>query len=199
MRVSWRPVLGWGLLAATLLVSLELIRLAPLWLGLGRELVGAAVAILAVAVGVGIARWWYAPGERLRADFGSSDRTQADARPVAAVGIAAMAATDGVGPQSGERATSPIGAVADGPAPVPALDALSPREREVLRLLADGLSNKELARALNVSENTIKTHLANLYAKLGTRNRVQALARAQALGVTAANRVEPGTTAVSDG
>lgn len=199
MRVSWRPVLGWGLLAATLLVSLELIRLAPLWLGLGRELVGAAVAILAVAVGVGIARWWYAPGERLRADVASSDGAQSDVRPVGAVGLSATTAPDAVGPRSGEGATNPIGAVADGPAPVPALDALSPREREVLRLLADGLSNKELARALNVSENTIKTHLANLYAKLGTRNRVQALARAQALGLAGANRVEPGAATVSDG
>jgi DNA-binding CsgD family transcriptional regulator len=181
MRAHWRSILGWGLLAATLLVSLELIRHAPLWLGLGRELVGAAVAILAVAVGVGIARWWYAPAER---------------------------PTDGVAAPAPSTPSRDARADVDDPRSLPEqpgthtahpLDALSPREREVLRLLADGLSNKELARALNVSENTIKTHLANLYAKLGTRNRVQALARAQALGVTTANRVEPGAGVVSDG
>jgi ATP/maltotriose-dependent transcriptional regulator MalT len=55
---------------------------------------------------------------------------------------------------------------------------LSPREREALRLLAEGLSNKQMARRLNVSENTIKTHLANVYGKLGVNSRTQAIAQA---------------------
>lgn len=60
---------------------------------------------------------------------------------------------------------------------------LSPRERHVLDLLAQGRSNKEIARELGVSANTVKTHLANLYAKLGARRRTEAVAAARRSGV----------------
>jgi DNA-binding NarL/FixJ family response regulator len=58
---------------------------------------------------------------------------------------------------------------------------LSGRESELLALLPTGLTNKELAARLYVSENTIKTQLRHLYAKLGVRNRVQASTRAATL------------------
>lgn len=64
-------------------------------------------------------------------------------------------------------------------------DLLSPRERHVLDLLAEGRSNKEIARELGVSANTVKTHLANLYAKLGARRRTEAVAAARRGGVIA--------------
>jgi two-component system NarL family response regulator len=51
-------------------------------------------------------------------------------------------------------------------------DALSPRELDVARLVATGLSNAEVARALCVSRNTVKTHLGNVMRKLGIRDRV---------------------------
>ncbi len=51
---------------------------------------------------------------------------------------------------------------------------LTGREREVLALLRDGLSNKGIARQLNLSEVTVKTHLSNAFRKLGVHNRVQA-------------------------
>jgi DNA-binding CsgD family transcriptional regulator len=76
---------------------------------------------------------------------------------------------------------------------------LSPREREILALLAEGLSNKELARSLSVSENTVKTHLANLYAKLGVGRRTQALAVAQRLGVLKPAGDHPEITRPGDG
>jgi len=66
-------------------------------------------------------------------------------------------------------------------------------------LLARGLSNKELARELSVSGNTIKTHLANLYAKLGVSRRTQALAVARTLGERPATGDHPQITPPGDG
>lgn len=60
---------------------------------------------------------------------------------------------------------------------------LSPREMEVLSLLADGKSNQEIADALFVSTNTIKTHVARLYEKLEVRRRTEAVLRARQLGI----------------
>lgn len=59
--------------------------------------------------------------------------------------------------------------------------ALTRRERQVLALLADGLPNKQIARQLFVTEQTVKFHLANIYRKLGVQNRTQAARRAVSL------------------
>jgi DNA-binding NarL/FixJ family response regulator/signal transduction histidine kinase len=62
-------------------------------------------------------------------------------------------------------------------------DALTPREAEVLRLLARGLRNKEIAHELHLAERTVSFHLANLYQKLGATSRTEALSRALARGL----------------
>jgi DNA-binding CsgD family transcriptional regulator len=60
---------------------------------------------------------------------------------------------------------------------------ITERELEVLELLAAGRSNKEIARHLDISPNTIKTHVTRLFEKLGAKRRTQAILRARELGV----------------
>jgi DNA-binding NarL/FixJ family response regulator len=60
----------------------------------------------------------------------------------------------------------------------PLIEHLTPRETQVLELVADGLSNKAIAVALGVSDETVKFHLAAIFGKLGASNRTDAVRRA---------------------
>ena len=62
---------------------------------------------------------------------------------------------------------------------------LSPRERDVLNLLATGATNREIAVSLHLSPHTVKEHTSSLYRKLEVRNRAEAVQRAERLGLTA--------------
>ena len=80
------------------------------------------------------------------------------------------------------------------PAPIPtsnlpALSALTPRELDILRHIAHGLSNTEIAQRLFLSESTIKTHVGRVLAKIHARDRVQAVVLAYETGL-----IEPGAT-----
>jgi DNA-binding NarL/FixJ family response regulator len=82
------------------------------------------------------------------------------------------------------RALARRGAVPTEPAPAsaprptaPAVEHLTPRQREVLDQLLRGQSSKEIARALDVAEGTVKIHLAAIYRALGVRSRAEAMAR----------------------
>jgi DNA-binding NarL/FixJ family response regulator len=72
-------------------------------------------------------------------------------------------------------------------APPPAFDDLTPRELEVFRLIARGLSNAEVAQELIVSETTVKTHVARVLMKLSLRDRIQAVVLAYESGI-----IQPG-------
>ena len=71
--------------------------------------------------------------------------------------------------QVGRRLPAPVSATPD------AIAALTDRERQVLRMLAGGMTNGEIAEALVLSEATVKTHVSHLLGKLGLRDRVQAV------------------------
>lgn len=62
-------------------------------------------------------------------------------------------------------------------------DPLTERETEILRLMAGGYSNKEIANSLNVAEGTVKNHVSNILSKLGVRDRTRAVLKAFELGM----------------
>ncbi len=82
--------------------------------------------------------------------------------------------------QVAHRLPAPMPTVGDG------LAELTPREHEVLQLIAGGLSNAEIASALVISEPTVKTHVSAVLAKLGLRSRIQAVIYAYEAGLVKA-------------
>lgn len=161
----WRIGLVYGLVAALAAFCLHLVSLTPLWLDWGRELVAAVIALAGVVVGL-----------KLRERARDRSAAPADLLRAAVPAAPANAATTAATTAAASAATSAAPAPTDAP-------PLTRSELAILRLLAQGHSNKALARALNVSENTVKTHLANLYAKLGVGRRVDAVLMAQRLGL----------------
>ena len=69
------------------------------------------------------------------------------------------------------------------PQPLPTAGALSRRENDILKLIGDGLSNKEIARDLAIAPETVKSHVKHIFTKLNVERRAQAVSRAQNLGL----------------
>jgi DNA-binding NarL/FixJ family response regulator len=135
--------------------------------------VGAAVAAGATA----FVRW-DAPPALVRILVDSLDRA-GPSLPELTVGPAPASPADGRG---GER-----------PRTVPSDLGISPRELEVLHGISRGLSNRELSRQLDLSENTVKSHVRRLFSRLGVHERAHAVARAYRLGLFACPAPEMST------
>lgn len=91
----------------------------------------------------------------------------------------------GVMPEYVERLLAACGAEPSSAAEPALPEPLSPREQEVVQLMAAGLTNREIAAALVVSPETVKKHTSSIYGKLGVGNRTAAVVKARALGLLA--------------
>ncbi len=90
---------------------------------------------------------------------------------------------DRILPESARRRLNLTPPAKNAPPPAALVEPLSARELEVLQLVDQGLSNQEIALKLHVAQSTVKTHINNIYGKLGAQTRVQALNRARELGL----------------
>ena len=148
-----RQILLYGLLGGVLIFALRLIEYRFLVLEHSLEMYGGLVAVIFVAIGL-----WL--GQKLR--DGTTTIAPAAAQHVSPPFTAVTA-------ESAEEQRTTMG--------------VTRRELEILQLIADGLSNREIAQRLFVSENTVKTHSSRLFEKLDARRRTQAVQRGKLVGL----------------
>jgi DNA-binding NarL/FixJ family response regulator len=123
----------------------------------------------------------YLTKDATRAEIGRAIMAAADGQAVLDPGVqrrllsAATRTAGASAAEPGPAGASAITAPAGSPSEPAADDDLTPREADVLRLIAAGQSNREIARTLYVSEATVKTHVNRIFAKTGSRDRVQAM------------------------
>ena len=155
-----RTILLYGLIAGLLVAVLRMIEYRYLVVDHALEIYGGLVAVLFAALGAWLGRRLLAPRERV----------VVVREPAPAVESAPAAEPD------------PPTVIVPPPAPAPGV-ALTRREQEILELIAAGLSTREMAERLGVSENTVKSHASRLFDKLGVRRRTQAVQSARAAGL----------------
>jgi DNA-binding CsgD family transcriptional regulator/tetratricopeptide (TPR) repeat protein len=131
-----------------------------------------------------------AEADRRRAGRGSGGTGEArDAVAAGGAGAGATVASNGHAPAPAVMEASALvrGLVGDGSRARPDTFGLSPREREVLSLIADGRTNREIGERLFISQKTVGVHVGNILAKLNVSGRVEAAAVAIRLGLTEAD------------
>jgi DNA-binding CsgD family transcriptional regulator len=156
-----RTILLYGLIAGLLVAVLRVIEYRYLVVDHALEIYGGLVAVLFAALGAWLGRRLLAPRERV---------------------VVVREPAPAVDPAPAAVPGPPVPADRPALAPVPAV-ALTRREQEILELIAAGLSTREMAERLGVSENTVKSHASRLFDKLGVRRRTQAVQSARAAGL----------------
>lgn len=147
-----KHVLVYGAVGGLLIVALRLVEYRWLLVERSIEIYGGVIAALFAALGVWLGLRLTRGRERVVVRE-VPVRVEVPAGPVESTGSTA---------------------VIPDPSRIEAL-GLTPRELEILRLMASGMTNREIAEAIFVSENTVKTHAARLFEKLGARRRTQAV------------------------
>jgi DNA-binding CsgD family transcriptional regulator len=154
-----KTILLYGLLGGVLIAALKMVEYRTLVLEHSLELYGGIVALVFSVVGIWLGRRLTRPRERFVV---KEVPVRVEVRvPVPAGGSFVR----------NEARVRELG--------------ITPRELEILEALAAGLSNKEIADRLFVSENTVKTHAARVFAKLSARRRTQAVQLAKEAGIIA--------------
>jgi ATP/maltotriose-dependent transcriptional regulator MalT len=154
-----KTILLYGLLGGVLIAALKMVEYRYLVLEHSLELYGGIVALLFSVVGIWLGQKLTRPRERLVV---KEVPVRVEVRVAVPVGGSFV--------RNDERVRE-LG--------------ITPRELEILEALAAGLSNKEIADRLFVSENTVKTHAARVFAKLSARRRTQAVQLAKEAGIIA--------------
>lgn len=166
-----REILLLGLVGGILITVLQLTEYRFLVLEHSFAIYGAMIAVIFAGMGL-----WLGmrsrPGTRADGAAGAAAST---------VAVQEKAPAEGVGAGLPEAAAQPGAFAPDGRK----RDELgiTPREMEILGLVAQGMSNREIAEALFVSENTVKTHCSRTFDKLGARRRTQAVQIGKELGL----------------
>ena len=153
-----RRVLAYGLLGGVLIAALKVLEYKHFVRAYPTELYGGLVAILFAALGIHLGRRW------------KRGKDVVVVEKIVEVQVPAPA----------PEPTASAGPFAPDPAKLQEL-GITPREHEILGLIAEGLSNREIGARLFISENTVKTHSSRLFDKLGVGRRVQAVQRGREL------------------
>lgn len=154
-----KPVIVYGLAGGALIAALKFIEYQHFVRAYPTELYGGLLAIIFTALGIHLGLRW----TRHAADSKKEGLTpEPDAE----------AKKEGLTPRAFALNAEELKKV-----------GLTPREHEILGLIAEGLSNREIAERLFVSENTVKTHSSRVFEKLSVNRRVQAVQRGKDLGL----------------
>lgn len=183
--MRWPRILGWLLALALLFLWSQIILGMAVFAIPDRAEAPQSIVLTLVTLAIGVA---VPVGVflALRAE-GVFERGRSASEPADIAGASADAspsdaATDAVADAVAERIENDRTPLAE-PLTEPMTEPLTEREIEVLRLVASGKSNKEVAQELVISVGTVKTHTNNLYRKLEARNRTDAVARARRHGL----------------
>lgn len=154
-----RRVLAYGLLGGVLIAALKVLEYKHFVRAYPSELYGGLVAILFAALGIHLGRRWKRGKDVV----------------VVVKEVEVRVPVPAPAPEP-----APTGPFAPDPAKLQEL-GITPREHEILVLISEGLSNREIGARLFISENTVKTHSSRLFEKLGVGRRVQAVQRGREL------------------